>query len=668
MTDPALQAIFPLCPNSKVPTEDAKAWQYTKPGDWTGLTQYGVNLPPDILVVDADPRNYRNGINSLAMLHQLVNIPASYTVRTPRGGVHIYLRKPADLKIRHKLKELPGIDFRSVLQYVVGPGSHSEFGEYVLALQADIAQAPQKLLDLLEAPEMTLLSSEALWDENAATRYTEYAKTVEPAISGQGGNNHTYLVAAHGLTMGVPEQTCYEILSEHFNNRCLPPWPANELQNLVKHAYRYGRDTAGAGTAASAFKNVKPPEQENISDLQQYKKARDEGLLAKVEIYYYKDGRPRPTLSNAIEYLNLDSLTKDNLKFNSFKGKMEFDTPPPFIGDDNRVNDGAVRQLRTIWSRKYGFEISDKMMLDALYVYSSRRTYHPIVDYFESLTWDKKERLPYVLHYTLGVKDALHTRAVSELLFLSATARIVYPGCKQDYMIVLESDQGFKKSQWVENLVPDPDYTTALLSLDPKNKDTWINMAGKWIIEIPELNAVTSRTDANMLKNLLSVPKDTYRKPYEREADDFKRQSIFVATINPGPVGYLKDITGNRRFFPIQVNSVDLNVLIAMRDQLWAEAYHKIKNGVKWWIEDKDILATLKMEQDRRFERDPMQDMVADYIVKAGSPQAFSFQEVVAGLQLPPSQLRTNDKRRMYAAFEKYGYIYNFESRKYEKK
>jgi predicted P-loop ATPase len=133
------------------------------------------------------------------------------------------------------------------------------------------------------------------------------------------------------------------------------------------------------------------------------------------------------------------------------------------------------------------------------------------------------------------------------------------------------------------------------------SKDAAQQMRGIWIIEIAELDAI-SRAEVSRIKAFLTRTTDRYRPPYERYVVEVPRQCVFAGSVNPET--YLRDETGNRRFWPVRCRNIDLDALARDRDQLWAEAVVRYRQGAIWWLDEPELIADAKAEQDQRYQAD----------------------------------------------------------------
>lgn len=243
--------------------------------------------------------------------------------------------------------------------------------------------------------------------------------------------------------------------------------------------------------------------------------------------------------------------------------------------------------------------------------------YNPVIDALDALQWDGYPRIrgnnydlePWMTTY-LGVENTEINRLFGEKWLIGAIARAYSPGCKMDTMLVLEGDQGLKKSTALRALSDGliPGIFTDEMS-DPNSKDAGLQMQGAWIVEIAELDAFR-RAEVSQIKSWLARQTDRFRRPYGKIVEEFPRSCVFAGTVNPvGNAGYLKDPTGARRFWPVEATSIDIQRLQHDAPQLWAEAVALYRDGVNWWL-DKEEEALARGAQSQRYEEDPYGELI----------------------------------------------------------
>ena len=210
----------------------------------------------------------------------------------------------------------------------------------------------------------------------------------------------------------------------------------------------------------------------------------------------------------------------------------------------------------------------------------------------------------------LGAEDTPLIRAIGSRWMISAVARIMQPGAKVDHMLILEGPQGAKKSSALKTLAGAEWFTDELAEIG--SKDAAQQMRGIWIIEIAELDAI-SRAEVSRIKAFLTRTTDRYRPPYERYVVEVPRQCVFAGSVNPDT--YLRDETGNRRFWPVRCGSIDIDALGHDRDQLWAEAVARYREGAIWWFDEPELIALAKTEQDQRYHVDAWDARIDRWLV-----------------------------------------------------
>ncbi|MFI5300998.1 MAG: VapE domain-containing protein, partial [Polyangiales bacterium] len=330
-------------------------------------------------------------------------------------------------------------------------------------------------------------------------------------------------------------------------------------------------------------------------------------------------GKVENSSDNLLSILANDPAWKDVVGYDEFADRVVFRRSPPWDRDDapkaayraNQELSDADDFRMTAWlSRHYEIKITTQTAHSAICTTAYRNIFHPVRDYLRAIKWDGVKRLGSRddvgwLTTFLGAEDKRYTRITGRMWMISAVARIMKPGCLVKTMIVLCGPQDAKKSQAFRALGGDW-YMDDLRDLH--SKDTCQQLAGKWIVEMGEM-AAWGKADAETGKRFVSTCIDRYRSAYERCTHDVPRQSVFGGSSNPA--AFLADVTGGARFWPVDVGTIDIAALRAARDQLWAEAVAAYDAGEKWWTEDTEEVADLRVEQEERRRRHPWEDVLA---------------------------------------------------------
>lgn len=216
-------------------------------------------------------------------------------------------------------------------------------------------------------------------------------------------------------------------------------------------------------------------------------------------------------------------------------------------------------------------KVGKDIVYDAMIRIAKENEIDSAADWLRSLKWDGKARLDQWIPITYGTPDEEYYRKVGSNWLKGLVKRIVEPGSKFDYVLVLEGEQGIRKSTSLLVLGGDWHVET---TMSTDNKDFFMQFQGKAVIEFSE-GETLSRTEVKRMKAVITMQSDKYRPPYERTSQDFPRRCVFAMTTNQDQ--YLKDETGNRRWLPIAIEEkVNIDWLKENRDQLFAEAYHRV--------------------------------------------------------------------------------------------
>jgi len=300
------------------------------------------------------------------------------------------------------------------------------------------------------------------------------------------------------------------------------------------------------------------------------------------------------------------------------------------------------------WIQRNGIDkISKDTTHQAVDLRATERAFHPVRQWLGMLDWDETPRLDTWLNVYLGADDTPYTRGIGAMFLIAMVARVMEPGCKADYMMILEGKQGLRKStacailggQWFSDNLPD---------IRSAGKDVPQHINGKWLIEVAEMSAL-DKSEAAALKAFITRSVERYRPSFGRKEVIQPRQCVFVGTTNKE--AYLRDETGGRRFWPVKVNKIDTDALVRDRDQLFAEAYCCFLGGIQWWPDQKFEAEHIAPEQEARYEADAWEEAIGGYL--RGVSRTTVLDVARNALHIDTPKLGTADQRRISAILER---------------
>ena len=303
-----------------------------------------------------------------------------------------------------------------------------------------------------------------------------------------------------------------------------------------------------------------------------------------------------------------------NIVFNQLADGMEIKGEVPWSHPGKFWRDADDAQLICYVDDNYGtfsarnYDIAVAKAVDD-------RSYHPIREYFAALPpWDGMARVDTLLIDYLGAADNAYTRAVSRKVLCAAYRRIKEPGIKFDYMPVLNGAQGIGKSTFIANLGMDW-FSDSLTLSDMNDKTAAEKLQGYWILEIGEL-AGMKKADLDKVKAFVSRVDDKYRASFGRRVTSHPRQCVFFGTTN-SENGYLRDITGNRRYWNIKLSGSSKyrpwQMTSELVQQIWAEVMILADAGEKLYLPP-DLEEYAKEEQREAMEHDEREGLVRLYL------------------------------------------------------
>lgn len=339
--------------------------------------------------------------------------------------------------------------------------------------------------------------------------------------------------------------------------------------------------------------------------------AKDDSWLAQLD--YDKKGNIINSLNNLILILRNDPNLK-GIVFNQFSDSLEILGDVPWKHPSRFWRDADDAQLVSYVDLTYG-TFSARNYEIAVTKVADDRSYHPVLEFLQELPeWDGTPRVDTLLMDYLGADDNDYIRAVTRKTLVAAISRVMRPGCKFDNMLVLNGPQGVGKSTLIAKLGGEW-FSDCLQLTDTKDKTAAEKLQGYWIIEIGEL-AGMRKTEVETLKGFLSKQNDIYRASFGRRATPHLRQCIFIGTTN-AENGYLRDTTGNRRFWPVRVPGGGIKKVWDITQdeilQIWAEVKYYYVSGEPLHLE-KDLVEMAEREQRAAMETDEREGMIREYL------------------------------------------------------
>ncbi|ODU62475.1 MAG: P-loop ATPase [Acetobacteraceae bacterium SCN 69-10] len=325
------------------------------------------------------------------------------------------------------------------------------------------------------------------------------------------------------------------------------------------------------------------------------------------------NGTPERNEANVITALSFDPAFAGALAFDELAQEIIATRPLPWGGPEISPPRpwGDADDVRCAeWLQRHEINVPPVVVSRSVVAVARNIRIHPVRDYLTGLAWDGTPRLDAWTVTYLGAEDTKLHRAMGAMWMISAVARIMRPGVKADHMLILEGPQGIRKSTALKVLASDAWFTDELAELG--SKDAAQQMRGVWIIEMAELDAI-GRAEVSRIKAFLTRTTDRYRPPYERYLVTVPRQCVFAGSVNPDT--YLRDETGNRRFWPVRCGEIDLDSLRRDRDQLWAEAVVRFNAGATWWLEDRDLVGHAAAAQEARVQTDAWDSLIERWLV-----------------------------------------------------
>lgn len=337
------------------------------------------------------------------------------------------------------------------------------------------------------------------------------------------------------------------------------------------------------------------------------------------ELKFSADGmKALSTLSNIILILRNDKELKFKIFKDIFSSRIlvrdgvpwdrKFETPDRIWTDTDDAG------LRWYLESNYGITSTNKI-IDGVNLIAEENAENKVATRLQSTQWDGEKRIETLFIDYLGCEDNVYTREVSEKSLVAAVRRAIYGGIKWDNMPILIGPQGVGKSTFLKILGMDW-YNDSLVNVE--GKDACELIQGSWILEMGELSSLR-KSELNLVKNFLSRTDDIFRASYGRRAQKYPRRCAFFGTAND--TNFLRDETGNRRFWPIDcfIHKPKKSIFNDLKDeleQIWAEACELAKNEFYSLVLSKEAEKIAKEEQEAHSEDNVFKGIILDYLDK----------------------------------------------------
>ena len=328
-----------------------------------------------------------------------------------------------------------------------------------------------------------------------------------------------------------------------------------------------------------------------------------------------KGGRPEDCRENVLYCVLNDPTLKGLIKKNDFSQLLERTKDAPWGRPAGEWDEEDDLMLGEYLLRTYRLGIKGKGTLrDGVLMAARLSKYNPIHDWIKAEEWDGVDRIEHWLVDVYGVEDRPYTRLIGKCFMMGLVKRAMQPGCKFDYMLILKGEQGLAKSTAFRALAF-PYFTDNAIRVG--DKDSLMAMQLAWIVESAELESL-NKSETTLIKQFLSAQEDWYRPPYGGQMRKQPRHSVNVGTTNADT--FLKDATGDRRFWPLEVHSVNVDALTAMRSQLLAEALHRVNAGERYWPTREEERELVFPEQAPFKRVDEWENVLDEYVNDTSRP------------------------------------------------
>jgi predicted P-loop ATPase len=393
-------------------------------------------------------------------------------------------------------------------------------------------------------------------------------------------------------------------------------WELERLRDFILKTRDYtpAPENTQTDTSASASSSASLPKKSKSKSTA--KPANAEGSGDWSDHLRYEKGKIADTRENVFAFLNYHPDLAGVVAFDKFSLRIIKRRAAPWdMHHDESIvewGDGDNLELSLWLSTYHGFTVrSVDTINQAVKLMASRNAFDPLTDWLSSLEWDGTSRIDEWLTKYCGIRAGKYTTLVGRYFLISMIARAFKPGCIMRAMPVFEGVQLRGKSS-IARILAGKWFSDS--PLDLRGKDGFINIQGTWLHEIAELGSFNNQ-EAPIIKAYLSSAIDRYRSPFDKYARDWPRRTVFFGTTNEDT--YLRDKTGNSRFWPLkteEVSDIDLEGLAAAREQLFAEALMCFERGDRYHPTAEEQTGLFAPEQNLREYDDPWESRISEWL------------------------------------------------------
>jgi predicted P-loop ATPase len=368
-------------------------------------------------------------------------------------------------------------------------------------------------------------------------------------------------------------------------------------------------------------------------------------------------------VSNLVLILENDPVLSGLCAHNEFTCASVLTRPPPAMSDEaadipgpypRPWSESDITHVQFYIQRAYTPQAKATEVESAMYAVASANRFHPIRDWLNGLKWDGKKRLDDWLVHAFGAPHDDYHSSVGSAFLIAAVRRVRHPGCKFDHMPVLEGAQGLGKSTAVKALFGEKWFTDSLPAA-LESRDAALGLQGIWVVEFAEIEQLI-RAEVEIIKAFLSRSVDRFRAPYGKSFMDYPRQSVMIGTTNERD--YLRDATGNRRFWPVRCTVAEAKWISDNREQLWAEAAVREASGEEHWLTDTTAINDAQTAQAERMQEDAWEEKILEFVCADPPPLEITSAKIMSdALFIPTDRQDRRAQMRVAHVLKKAGWV-----------